>query len=54
MDRRAQFFLVAAAACVVMGFVGLAEFSWIAFTVAGTYVVFAILSMLDRWSRGRL
>ena len=53
MDRRAQFFLVAAAACALMGVIGLEEFSGIAFTVSVVYVVFAVLSMLDRWSRGR-
>jgi len=53
MDKRAQFFLAAAAACAVMGFVGLAEFRGIAFTVSAVYVVFAVLSVLDRWSRGR-
>lgn len=53
MDRRAQFFLVAAAACALMGFVGLEEFRGIAFTVAVVYVVFAVVSVLDRWSRGR-
>ena len=53
MDKRAQFFLVAAAACALMGVVGLPEFRYIAFTVSVAYVVFAVLSMLDRWSRGR-
>ncbi|MDQ3756711.1 MAG: hypothetical protein M3394_02540 [Actinomycetota bacterium] len=53
MDKRAQFFLAAAVACALMGLVGLAEFRGIAFTVSAVYVVFAGLSMLDRWSRGR-
>ena len=53
MDKRAQFFLVASAACALMGIVGLAEFRGIAFTVSAAYLVFALLSTLDRWSRGR-
>jgi hypothetical protein len=53
MDRRARFFLAAAAGCTLMAFIGLAKFRGIALTVAVAYVVFAALSMLDRWSRGR-
>jgi hypothetical protein len=53
MDPRALFFLVAAAACGLMGVVGLAEFRGIAVTVSLVYVAFAVLSVLDRWSRGR-
>lgn len=53
MDRRAQFFLAAAVACALMGVVGLPEFRGLAMTVSVVYVVFAIVSMLDRWSRGR-
>ena len=53
MDRRAVFFLVAAAACFLMVPVGLEKFRDIALVTGIVYVVLAVLSLLDRWSRSR-
>jgi hypothetical protein len=54
MDKRAQFFLVAAAASAAMAAVGLEQYRNLALGVAAVYVVLAVLSMLDRWSRNRV
>jgi hypothetical protein len=51
MDRRALFFLVASAACLLMVPVGLSEYRDIAIGTAVVYFVFAVASYLD-W-RGR-
>jgi hypothetical protein len=54
MDRRAGFFLVAAAACFLLMPVGLAKYQHIALTTGVVYVVLAVLSFLDKWSRARV
>ena len=53
MDRRAIFFLCAAALCAVL--IPLADESnrWVAEVTAAVYVVLAVLSWLDHWSRAR-
>jgi hypothetical protein len=53
MDRRAIFFLCAALAAFVLVPVAGADFAWVAVTVGVTYVVLAIASALDAWSRSR-
>jgi hypothetical protein len=53
MDRRAAFFLVAAVACFLMVPVGVEKFQEVAFVTGIVYVVLALLSLLDRWSRSR-
>jgi hypothetical protein len=53
MDRRAAFFLIAAAVCAAL--VPLSEgFGWVAATVSGVYLVLALGSWLDARSRRRL
>ena len=53
MDRRAAFFLLASVVCLVLAPVA-ADHAWVAFTVAGVYLLFAIGSWLDARSRRRL
>jgi hypothetical protein len=53
MDRRAVFFLGAAAACFAVAPVGLEKYQHIALIVGTAYVVFAVLSFLDARSRAR-
>lgn len=53
MDRRALFFLGAAALSAVMVPIAEAEWRWVAIATAVTYVVLAILAALDGWSRAR-
>ena len=47
MDRRALFFLVAAALCGSLVFVVEGDLAWVPRTVALTYVVLALASWLD-------
>jgi hypothetical protein len=53
MDRRALFFLGAGLVCFLLSGVALPEHRPITETVGAVYVVLAILSALDRYSRGR-
>ena len=53
MDRRAAFFLLASVGCLALGPVA-GDHAWVALTVAAVYLVFAIGSWLDTWSRRRL
>ena len=53
MDRRALFFLVAAAAAGAMYPLAPADLRWVSVAVAATYVVLAVLAALDGWSRKR-
>jgi hypothetical protein len=52
MDRRALFFLGAAVVCLVLVPVADAGHRWVAVTTGAVYVVLAVLSALDHWSRG--
>ncbi|HUR76527.1 MAG TPA: hypothetical protein VMZ22_01165 [Acidimicrobiales bacterium] len=52
-DRRALFFLMSAVAAGLLVPVAEQEHRWIVTTVAVTYVVLAIASALDAWSRAR-
>ncbi len=53
MDRRAAFFLLAAVACIAL--VPVAEqHAWVAWTVAGVYIVLALGSWLDARSHRRV
>jgi hypothetical protein len=53
VDRRAGFFLVASAACFLLVPVGLEKYREIALGTGVVYVVLAVLSFLDKWSRAR-
>ena len=52
-DRRARFFLAAAAACFLLVLVAQEQYREVAAGTGAVYVVFAALSALDHWSRGR-
>jgi hypothetical protein len=54
MDRRALFFVAAAALCTVLVPVTEAEHRWVSISLAVTYVVLALASYLDARSRRRL
>ncbi|MDQ1436402.1 MAG: hypothetical protein QOK43_31 [Acidimicrobiaceae bacterium] len=51
MDRRAAFFLIAAAACLAVVPVGVEKFRAVAVVTAVVYAVLAVLSFLDHRSR---
>ena len=53
MDRRAVFFILAAAVCAVLILPSPEDLRWVAETLSIVYVVLAILSLLDFWSRHR-
>jgi hypothetical protein len=53
MDRRAAFFLLAAALCAVMIPIAEADVRWVPELTAVTYVVLALASFLDFRSRRR-
>ena len=52
-DRRAIFFTIAAVVCALLIPVIEPEHRWVTELTAITYVVLAIASALDAWSRGR-
>ncbi len=51
MDRRGIFFLIAAVLCALVSPLIEESIRWIAYWLVGTYIVLAILSMLDFYSR---
>ncbi|MFN8035160.1 MAG: hypothetical protein U0V73_04435 [Acidimicrobiia bacterium] len=51
MDRRALFFLGAAAVCAVLTPITDDADRWVPIVLGATYVVLAIASMLDAWGR---
>jgi hypothetical protein len=51
MDRRALFFVVAAVVCAALAPATEDSIRWIPIAMAAAYVVFALLSVLDFWSR---
>jgi hypothetical protein len=53
VDRRAVFFLVAAALAFALTPVADADHRWVAIATGTTYVVLAILAALDGWSRAK-
>jgi hypothetical membrane protein len=53
MDRRALFFMVAAAVCLVLVPVTPSDLRWFTLALAVVYVLLAIGSALDNWSRSR-
>ena len=53
MDRRAVFFLVAAAVCAAVSPATDSDIRWIPIAMAGGYVILSLLSFLDAWSRHR-
>jgi hypothetical protein len=53
MDRRALFFLVAAAIGFALTPVADPQHRWVPVVMGITYVVLAVLSALDSWSRNR-
>jgi hypothetical protein len=53
MDRRALFFAGAAVVCFVLVPLADAGHRWVAGATGAIYVVLAVLSALDHWSRGR-
>lgn len=54
MDRRAAFFLLAAAACAALVPVAEPDHRWVAAGLAVVYVVLAVASWLDARSRSRI
>jgi hypothetical protein len=53
MDRRATFFLLASVVCLALAPIA-GDNARVALTVAAVYLVLAIASWLDAWSRRRL
>jgi hypothetical protein len=53
LDHRAAFFLIASVMCLVMVPITPDEFVWVGYSLAVTYVILAVLSGLDHWSRRR-
>jgi hypothetical protein len=53
IDRRSVFFAIAAVVCAALVPLSEPDLRWVPEAVAVTYVVFAILSALDAWSRAR-
>jgi len=51
MDRRAVFFLVAALVCALLIPATDDEFRWVPIATSIVYVVLAVASFLDAWSR---
>ena len=51
MDRRATFFLGAAIVCALLIPVTEGEFRWVPIVTSIIYVLLAIASFLDAWSR---
>jgi type IV secretory pathway VirB2 component (pilin) len=47
MLRKAEFFFFASIAAALMSLVTPSDFRWVAYVVAGTYLVFAALTMLE-------
>ena len=52
-DRRAIVFVVFAVVCVALVPLADPEHRWVAWTTAVAYVVLAVLSALDHWSRSK-
>jgi phosphate/sulfate permease len=52
MDRRAAFFLLASVVCLALAPVA-GDNAWVALTVAAVYLLLAVASWLDAWSRRR-
>jgi uncharacterized membrane protein YqjE len=52
-DRRAVVFVVFALVCVALVPLADPEHRWVAWTTAAAYVVLAVLSAIDHWSRSR-
>ncbi|HEY6698665.1 MAG TPA: hypothetical protein VIZ67_10595 [Acidimicrobiales bacterium] len=52
MDRRAAFFLLASVVCLALAPIA-GDHTWVALTVAVVYLVLAVGSWLDAWSRRR-
>ena len=53
VDRRAVFFLVAAAMAYALTPVADADHRWVAIATGTTYVVLAVLAAIDGWSRSK-
>jgi hypothetical protein len=53
MDRRALFFLGSAVVCLVLAPITPSDLRWFPLVLAGVYLVLAIASALDNWSRSR-
>ena len=51
MNRRAAFFAVASAACLVLAPVADAEFRWLPIVLGGLYATLALLVLLDALGR---
>jgi len=52
-DRRVQFFMVAAVVVLALYYPTPEEFRWVPLWLGITYIVLALLSALDKWSRER-
>ena len=53
MDRRAIFFACAMLACLLLTPLADEKLRWVPLTLAAVYLVLAVLSLLDSWSRHR-
>lgn len=53
IDRRAVFFLISAVACFLLVPIAFEEHRWVAELTGCTYIVLAIASALDAWSKSR-
>ena len=53
MDRRITFFLVAAVVCLALIPLAPGEFNVVCEVTAGAYVLLALATALDQWSRRR-
>jgi hypothetical protein len=52
-DKRVPFFLVAALIVIALYYPTPPDFRWVPLTLSITYVVLALLTALDQWSKRR-
>jgi hypothetical protein len=52
-DRRVPFFLIAAVMALALYYPTPEDFRWVPLWLGGVYVVLALLTALDQWSKGR-
>jgi hypothetical protein len=53
VDKRIPFFAIAAAISFALTPVADSEHRWVAVTLGAVYVLLAVLTLLDQWSRSR-
>lgn len=52
-DKRVPFFLIAAIAVIALYFPTPEKYRWVPLSLAIVYLVLAVLTALDQWSRSR-